>query len=100
MSNVDVGYCSCFPCGVDEIEGPCTFDDECKDNHFCGYKNCPASFDANDNCCTNNELLKSPNFPNVYPANIIRNWLITAPIGSIINLQFHTFHVRGHSQTT
>ena len=92
MSKNDIGFCSCFPYGVDE--GPCSYDDQCKENLFCGYKNCPASFDANDNCCTNNELLKSPNFPNVYPANIIRNWLITAPIGSIINLQFHTFHVR------
>ena len=92
MSKNDIGFSACFPYGINE--GPCVFDDQCKDNHFCGYKNCPASFDANDNCCTNNELLKSPNFPNVYPANIIRNWLITAPIGSIINLQFHTFHVR------
>ena len=92
MSRNDIGFCSCFSCGVDE--GPCFSDDQCKDNLFCGYKNCPASFDDNDNCCTKNELLKSPNFPTNYPSNTEKTWLITAPVGSIINLQFHSFHVR------
>ena len=91
MSKNEFGFCSCFPCGVDE--GPCVFDDQCKDNLFCGYKNCPASFDENDDCCTKNELLKSPNFPINYFPSTEKTWLITAPIGSIINIQFHFFHV-------
>ena len=53
------------PCGGNE--GHCDSHDECHKNHFCGYKNCPASFDANDNCCTKHELIKSPNFPLFYP---------------------------------
>ena len=92
MSNNEFGFCSCFPCGVDD--GPCVNYDECKDNVFCGYKNCPASFDDNDNCCTKNEVLKSPNFPFKYYPNTKKNWLLTAPVGSIIILQFHSFHVR------
>ena len=92
MSKNDIGFRACFPYDVNE--GPCVFDDQCKDNLFCGYKNCPASFDENDNCCTKNELLKSPNYPNEYFQNDEKTWLITAPIGSIINLQFHSFHVR------
>ena len=88
----DIGFCSCFPCGVDE--GPCTFDNECKDDLHCGYKNCPSSFDTNDNCCTKNDLLKSPNFPNPYPINVEETWLLTAHEGSIIILQFHFFDVR------
>ena len=92
MSKNKFGFCSCYPCGVDEA--PCVSDDQCKDNLFCGYKNCPASFDENDNCCSKNELLKSPNFPMDYLPLTKKAWLITAPIGSIINLQFHSFHVR------
>ena len=92
MSKNEIGFNACFPYGVDD--GPCIFDDECKDNLFCGYKNCPDSFDDNDNCCTKNELLKSPNFPTYYFSNAEKTWLITAPIGSFIILQFHYFHVR------
>ena len=92
MNKYDIGFRACFPYGVGE--GPCVFDDQCKDNLFCGYKNCPASFDENDNCCTKNELLKSPNFPTNYPTTKKKTWIITAPKGSIINLQFHSFHVR------
>ena len=92
MSKNEFGFCSCFTCGVDE--GPCVSDDQCKDNLFCGYKNCLASFDENDNCCTKNELLKSPNFPVNYRPSTEKTWLITAPVGSIINLQFHSFLVR------
>ena len=92
VSKNDIGFSACFPYGINE--GPCVFDNECKENLFCGYKNCPASFDENDNCCTKTELLKSPNFPINYPPNTEKTWLITAPIGSIINLQFHSFHVR------
>ena len=36
----------------------------------------------------------SPNYPNSYPNNAEETWLISAPTGSIINLQFHSFHVR------
>ena len=92
MSKNDIGFSACFPYGVNE--GPCVFDAQCKDNLFCGYNNCPASFDENDNCCTKNELLKSPNFPSHYLPNTKKTWLLTAPIGSIINLQFHSFNVR------
>ena len=91
MSKNEFGFCSCFPCGVDE--GPCVFDDQCMDNLFCGYKNCLASFGNDDaNCCGRNQF-KSPNYPNNYISNNEKTWLITAPIGSIINLQFHSFHV-------
>ena len=92
MNKNDIEFCSCFLCGDDE--GPCIFDDQCKDNLFCGYKNCPATFDANDNCCTKHELIKSPNFPLFYPFNTEKTWLIAAPVESIITLQFHSFHVR------
>ena len=91
MSKNDIGFGACFPYDVNE--GPCAFDDQCKDNLFCGYKNCPASFDENDNCCTKNELLKSPNHPMDYLPYTEKTWLLTAPFGSIINLQFHSFHV-------
>ena len=36
----------------------------------------------------------SPNYPDPYPNDAEETWLITAPTGSIINLQFHSFHVR------
>ena len=52
VSKNDIGFSACFPYGINE--GPCVFDNECKENLFCGYKNCPASFDENDNCCTKN----------------------------------------------
>ena len=92
MSKTDIGFGACFPYGVDQ--GPCVFDNQCKDNLFCGYKNCPASFVNDDaNCCGRNQF-KSPNYPNIYFPNDEKTWLITAPVGSIINLQFHSFHVR------
>ena len=85
------GFYSCYPCGVDEA--PCVSDDQCKDNLFCGYKNC-ASFGNDDaNCCGRNQF-KSPNYPNEYFHDDIKTWLITAPVGTIINLQFQYFHVR------
>ena len=92
MSKNEFGFCSCFSCGVDE--GPCVFDDQCMDNLFCGYKNCPASFDENDNCCTKYELLRSQNFPMNYLSYTDKTWLITAPNEKMINLQFHFFQVR------
>ena len=36
----------------------------------------------------------SPNFPDIYPNNVEETWLLTAPTGSIIILQFHSFNVR------
>ena len=36
----------------------------------------------------------SPNYPNTYPDNAKETWLITAPIGLFITLQFHSFDVR------
>ena len=39
--------------------------------------------------------LKSPNYPNNYPFNIEKAWLLIAPdVESIITLEFITFHVR------
>ena len=88
----DIGFSGCFPYGVNE--GPCVFDDQCKDDLFCGYKNCPVSFgNADANCCGRNQF-KSPNYPNQYFLNDENFWLITAPIRSIIELQIHSFHVR------
>ena len=78
----------CNPYGVDE--GPCVLDDQCKGNLFCGYKNCPASFGNYDaNCCGKNQF-KSPYYPNGYFNYYEKTWLITAPVGSIIILQFHS----------
>ena len=92
MSKNDFGFGTCFPYGNNE--GPCISDDQCKYSLFCGYKNCPVSFGNDDaNCCGRNQF-KSPNYPNEYFLNDEKTWLITAPVGSIINLQFQFFHVR------
>ena len=88
VSKNHIGFSACFSYGVDE--GPCAFDDQCKDGHFCGYKNCPDAFDVN--CCSKNQF-KSPNYPNTYFPNDEKTWLITAPIGSTIRIEFHTFDV-------
>ena len=91
MSKNDIGFSGCFPYGVNE--GPCVFDDQCMDGLFCGFKNCLALF-GNDhaNCCGRNQF-KSPNYPNDYFPSNEKTWFIKAPIGSIINLQFHSFDV-------
>ena len=92
VSRHEIGFSACFPYGVDD--GPCIFDKDCKDDLFCGYKNCPDSFGNEDaNCCGRNQF-KSPNYPNRYFPLDEKTWLITAPVGSIINLQFHSFIVR------
>ena len=91
MSKNDIGFSGCFQYGVNE--GPCVFDDQCKDNLFCGYKNCPASFANDDADCCGRDQFKSPNYPNYYFPNDEKTWLITAPIGSIIRIEFHTFDV-------
>ena len=91
-SNGDDEFCKCNTCS--ENEGPCVSDNECKDSLFCGYKNCPVSFGNDDaNCCGINQF-KSPNYPNDYFSYDEKTWLITVPIGSIINLEFHSFDVR------
>ena len=95
MDKNEVGFSPCFPYGVDE--GPCFFDHQCMDNLFCGYKNCPASFGSDDADCCGRDQFKSPNYPDNYFHLDIKTWLITAPIGSIIMLQFHSFYVR-HSK--
>ena len=90
----DENFCtSGNPCGVDE--GDCDSNSECQDSIFCGYNNCPASlgFDSEVDCCTSTQLI-SPNYPNSYPNSAEETWLITAPTGLIIILQFHSFHVR------
>ena len=63
-------------------------------NPFCGSNNCPASlgFDSEIDCCTSTQLV-SPNYPNSYPNNAEQTWLLSAPTGSIITLQFQSFHV-------
>ena len=89
----DENFCaSGIPCREDE--GDCDSNSECQSDLFCGY-NCPASlgFDTEVNCCTNTQLL-SPNYPNSYPKNAEETWLLTAPTGSKITLQFHSFQVR------
>ena len=82
-----------IPCG--ENEGDCDSNSECQSNHFCGSNNCLDSlgFDAKIDCCICTQIM-SPNYPNLYPINVKETWLITAPAESIINLQFHSFHVR------
>ena len=90
----DEHFCTTVtPCGEDE--GDCDSHDECQDGLFCGLNNCPASlgFDSEVDCCSSTQLV-SPNYPNSYPNNAEETWLITAPTGSIITLQFHSFHVR------
>ena len=91
----DVQFCSSgiIFCGQDE--GDCDSNSECLSNHFCGSNNCPASldFDYEIDCCSSTQMM-SPNYPNSYPKNVYETWLLTAPTGLVINLQFHSFHVR------
>ena len=93
ISNGEIGFCYCNTCS--ENEGDCDSHYECQDGLFCGSNNCPASlgFDSEIDCCTSTQIM-SPNYPNSYPNNAEETWLITAPTGSIITLQFHSFHVR------
>ena len=89
----DENFCATgITCG--ENEGDCDSHNECQSNHFCGSNNCPASlgFDSEVDCCILGII--SPNYPNSYPKYAEETWLIAAPTGSIINLQFHYFHVR------
>ena len=80
-------------CGEDK--GDCDSNIECQNSLYCGYNNCPVSlgFASEVDCCTSTQLV-SPNYPNSYPRYAEETWLIAAPTGSIINLQFHSFDVR------
>ena len=80
-------------CGEDK--GDCDSNIECQNSLFCGYNNCPVSlgFASEVDCCTSTQLV-SPNYPNSYPNFAYEIWVIAAPTGSIINLQFHSFQVR------
>ena len=86
------------PCGLDE--GDCDSDVACLEGLACGVNNCPQylGFDTEIDCCYTLKLItqiKSPNYPSPYPSNIKETWLLTAyPLGSTINLQFHSFNVR------
>ena len=92
-SHGDDEFCYCNTCS--ENEGDCDSHNECQSNHFCGSNNCPASLDFNFeiDCCSSTQIM-SPNYPNSYPFNAKETWLIIAPNGFIINLQFQSFHVR------
>ena len=91
----DEDFCSSgILCGEDE--GDCDSHYECQSNHFCGSNNCPDSLDFNSeiDCCSSTQIM-SPNFPHSYPNNAYETWFLIAPTnGSIITLQFHSFHVR------
>ena len=77
-----------IPCG--EHEGDCDSNSECQSNHFCGSNNCPPSlgFESEVDCCSSTQIM-SP-----YPNNVDETWLVKAPTGSIINLQFHFVNIR------
>ena len=90
----DEDFCAIgITCGEDE--GDCDSNSECQNSLFCGYNNCPVSlsFATEIDCCTSTQLV-SPNYPISYPNFANDIWLIAAPAGSIINLQFHFFQVR------
>ena len=78
------------PCGEDL--GDCDSDDECQNNLFCGYNNCPLLGTFVD-CCSKTQYIMSTNYPSSYPTYETRTWDITAPFGLLINLQFHAFNV-------
>ena len=90
----DEDFCALgIPCALDE--GDCDSNEECE--LFCGSNNCPQSlgFDSEVDCCfdmTTNTII-SENYPNNYPDYDSWSWTLTANIGSIINLQFHSFQV-------
>ena len=94
VSNGDDEFCNCNTCS--ENEGDCDYDYQCQDGLVCGSNNCVASlgFDSDVDCCVLLTELMSPNYPNSYPNNAEETWLLTAPTGSTITLQFHSFHVR------
>ena len=91
-SNGDEKFCKVKSCGNNQ--GDCDSNEECQENHFCGSNNCPTvlGFDFEVDCCSSTQLM-SPDYPNNYPKNIDETWLITAPYGEFVYLQFHDFQV-------
>ena len=66
------------------------------DGLWCGSQNCPEhlGFDSEVDCCDIPSELLSPNYPQSYDTwSETQTWLITADLGTIINLQFHSFIV-------
>ena len=78
-------------CG--ENEGDCDYNDECQDGLVCASNSyCPASLGQVDCCILG---IMSPNYHyGSYPNNVEETWLLTAPTGSIIYLEFQSFDVR------
>ena len=91
-SNGDENFCKAIACG--DNQGDCDSNEECQENTFCGSNNCPTflGFDFEVDCCSSTQLM-SPNYPNNYPENIAETWLLTAPYGEFVYLQFHAFQV-------
>ena len=91
-SNGNENFCKVTSCGNNQ--GDCDSNEECQENHFCGSNNCPTvlGFDFEVDCCSSTQLM-SPNYPNNYPKNTDETWLITAPYGEFVYLQFHDFQV-------
>ena len=101
-----------YDCCIDMAEDMCTFENPCEidegdcDSHSacleglaCGLNNCPGhlGFEHDVDCCyTPIQIthIMSPNYPSLYPSNVKKTWLLTAPVGSTINLQFQAFYVR------
>ena len=94
VSNGEIGFCKCHTCSKDE--GNCDSNNECMDTFWCGSQNCPEhlGYGSEVNCCDFPELF-SPNYPESYEDYYtdLHTWLITADIGTIINVQFYSFHV-------
>ena len=67
------------------------------DGFWCASHNCPEhlGYGFEVNCCDVPTKLLSPNYPESYKMFYTDppTWLITADIGTIINVQFHSFHV-------
>ena len=71
------------------------------DGLWCGSQNCPEhlGYDSEVDCCDIPSELLSPNYPqsydnfDIFGNRITQTWLITADLGTIINLQFHSFIV-------
>ena len=66
------------------------------DGFWCASHNCPEhlGYGTEVKCCDVPTKLLSPNYPESYETYTDPpTWLITADIGTIINVQFHSFHV-------
>ena len=68
------------PCGEDE--GDCDSHDECHNNQFCGYKNCPDSlgFASNIDCCYNATYLDACMYPFEHKQRIVGGVPAESPI--------------------